>query len=103
MDECVCVDICDFFFLLNTGKGITCLCVSMNYECTLEVHPVAVLDGQELPEIVSCAWVIERVKNFCNVVGLSNEGYRSRCWHYLQLLKQVGRRVVCLVLEMFWQ
>jgi len=27
----------------------------------------------------------------------------SRCWHYLQLLKLIGRIVVWLVLQKFWQ
>jgi hypothetical protein len=70
----------------------------------LEALPVAVLEGQYFPEIALFDWVVERVKNLCHAVGLSYEGVmRSKCWHYLQLLKQIGRRVVWRVLHMFWQ
>lgn len=45
---------------------------------SLDVNPVAVIEGQELPETVSCDWVVARVKNFCHVVGSLHEGFEEQ-------------------------
>lgn len=37
----------------------------------LVVHPLAVIEEHELPESMSSDWVVQRVKNFCHMVGLS--------------------------------
>jgi hypothetical protein len=38
---------------------------------SLTMHPFTMIEEQELPHSVSSDWVFERVKNLCNVVGLS--------------------------------
>jgi hypothetical protein len=42
---------------------------------SLVVHPIAVMDEQALPESISSDWVVQRVKKFYHVVGLSCEGF----------------------------
>jgi hypothetical protein len=67
----------------------------------LAVHPVAVIDGQELPEAVSCYWVVEWAK-FCVMLWVyRTRGMRSRCGLCLQLLKQIRTRVCWLALLIF--
>ena len=75
--------------ILNTVRGTSLSSVDRS-ECSiglemaqyfakvLEVEPldaqrVGVLEGPELLKANACKWVIERVKSFCHVVGLSYE------------------------------
>lgn len=44
----------------------------------LVVQPRAVLEYHGLPESISSNWVVQRVKNFCKVVGLSCEGFEDK-------------------------
>jgi len=43
----------------------------------LVVHPLAVFEYHGLPESVSSNWVVQRVKNFCKVVGLSSRNHNG--------------------------
>lgn len=44
----------------------------------LLVHPIAVIEETGLHESVSLDWIVERVQNFCQVVGLSCEGLEDQ-------------------------
>jgi hypothetical protein len=37
-----------------------------------------VVEEQGVPHSMSSDWVVERVKNFCHVVGLSCEGFEDQ-------------------------
>ncbi|GLT55530.1 hypothetical protein SLA2020_286440 [Shorea laevis] len=57
--------------------------VPYNSEEVLDLEPLEVLledvlEERDPPEQASCEWVLERVKNFCTVVGLSYEGYEEQ-------------------------
>jgi hypothetical protein len=47
------------------------------------VHLLALDEELGVPDSVSLDWVVERVKNFCHVVGLSLDGFEDQRQSFL--------------------
>lgn len=41
----------------------------------LNVHPLAVVEVQEVPYSVSSYWIVESIKSFYHAVGMAFEGF----------------------------
>jgi hypothetical protein len=57
---------------------VTCLRRREGENEMLDFQPLAVLDQQEGSHSVAPAWVVERVMEFCHVVGLSCDGLEDK-------------------------
>jgi hypothetical protein len=67
--------------------------VPYNSDEVLEMEPLEViledvLEERDPPEQVSCEWVLERVKKFCTVVGLSYDGYEEQMMELFSAIEE---------------
>jgi hypothetical protein len=56
----------------------------------LDIPPLAVLGDQVGDNPMYTEWVVERVKEFCHVVGLSCPGFEEKLWRCSMTLKPIA-------------
>jgi hypothetical protein len=75
-----------------THKGAILQLIEFDDEEVVDCEPLAVqmgdtMKGEELNKKEACEWVVERVKDFCHVVGLSLEGHEEELMAMLRAIE----------------